>query len=132
LYHRLNIKEIPDGSASVPVTVDDNGDVYKARMVAGSVAFRVTSGGEMLPIRRYPIGYDRGANGGIILRYREPPPVPQPGLDSLQPISVWWIYKVDETTEGKKTQEEERMEELMAERMAELQASESPIGNEME
>ena len=36
----VNINDIPPGFAAVPVAIDDNGLVYKARMVAGSMATR--------------------------------------------------------------------------------------------
>ncbi|MCJ1466314.1 hypothetical protein MMC07_004933 [Pseudocyphellaria aurata] len=43
LYHRIDSDDVPPGFVSVPVTVDDNGMVYKTAMVAGSVAYRVES-----------------------------------------------------------------------------------------
>ena len=36
----VNIRDIPPGFAAVPVKIDDNGLVYRARMVAGSMATR--------------------------------------------------------------------------------------------
>ena len=36
-YHRIEADEVPLGYSSVPVNVDDNGDVFDAMMVAGSV-----------------------------------------------------------------------------------------------
>lgn len=40
LFHCIEMKSIPDGSAAVAVTVDNNSAIYKARMVAGSVGIR--------------------------------------------------------------------------------------------
>lgn len=37
LYHCIESDKIPDGYASVPVKVDDNGRLYQTRMLAGSV-----------------------------------------------------------------------------------------------
>jgi hypothetical protein len=48
LYHKVNTDNIPEGHAAVPVTVDDNGRIYKTRMVAGSVGICNTSSGDIL------------------------------------------------------------------------------------
>lgn len=39
-YHVIGSDEIPPGYTSVPVKVDDNGDVFMATMMAGSVGIR--------------------------------------------------------------------------------------------
>ncbi|OTA80563.1 hypothetical protein M434DRAFT_86236 [Hypoxylon sp. CO27-5] len=62
LFHRIDIHDIPNGFASVPVTVIDEDMEVSARMVAGSVCIQVSSSGEL--------------------------------LDTLQPGSGWWIYKL--------------------------------------
>lgn len=104
LYHRLNMKNIPSGFTSVPVQVDDNGRLYNTIMVAGSVGIQVTSSGQLL---------DQGLNGhssaGILttndrgrrVPYPYHPNTPDggPGLDSLQPVSGWWMYKKIESEE---------------------------------
>lgn len=77
LYHRVDIDSIPSGHSSVPVKVDDDGDVYNTMMVAGSMGIRVTSSGEALD------DTDTG-----------------PGLDSLQPESGWWMFERIEAPEG--------------------------------
>ena len=48
LYYKVNTDNIPEGHAAVPVTVDDNGGIYKTRMVAGSVGICNTSSGDIL------------------------------------------------------------------------------------
>ena len=45
LYHRVDTTDIPNGYVSLPVTVDDNGVIYKTRMVAGSVGIQLRSSG---------------------------------------------------------------------------------------
>jgi hypothetical protein len=62
-YHRVNTQAIAAGWVSVPVRVDDNGKVHDTRMVAGSVGVKVTSSKENTE------------------------------LDSLQPVTGWWIYE---------------------------------------
>ncbi|KAK8098770.1 uncharacterized protein PG998_012011 [Apiospora kogelbergensis] len=59
-FTRVDISKIPSGFASLPVTVDDNGDKFKATMVAGSVAIQASPSGI---------------------------------LNTLQPLSGWWIYE---------------------------------------
>ncbi|KAK8007642.1 hypothetical protein PG989_001632 [Apiospora arundinis] len=44
-FTRVKTDEVPSGLASMPVTVDDNGDVFKATMVAGSVAIQASPPG---------------------------------------------------------------------------------------
>ena len=40
-YHPVETDSIPPGSASVDITIDDNGHVFPAAMAAGLVAYRV-------------------------------------------------------------------------------------------
>lgn len=47
-YHRVEPEEVPPGYSSVPVKVDDNGNVFSATMVAGSVGFNCTRSGDEL------------------------------------------------------------------------------------
>jgi hypothetical protein len=103
LYHMVETDDIPDGHAAVPVTVDDHGVIYKTRMVAGSVGISVTSSGNILDE-----GYDHnnsyifpyGSNGQMAPHVMEPQPGLRPGLDSLQPVSGWWIYEESKAVEG--------------------------------
>ena len=93
-YHQVEIEQIPSGCTSVPVTVDDNGTIYKTVMVAGSVGVRVTSSGEMLdesnvPHRGHSGRFERGQ--WVPVDHKPPPPTGEPGLDSLQPESGWYV-----------------------------------------
>jgi hypothetical protein len=103
LYHCIDADTIPDGSAAVPVTVDDNGHVYKARMVAGSVGIRVTSSGDVLDSRE--LIYITGPDGRRVSQYMDSGP--ESGSDSLQPVSGWWMYKVVEHPEGGTSEDEQ-------------------------
>ncbi|KAE8418953.1 hypothetical protein BDV36DRAFT_252703 [Aspergillus pseudocaelatus] len=69
LYHRVNTSDIPCGFASVPVKVNDNGDEYNTRMVAGLVGIQATSSAD-----------DRR-------------PRQNTSLSSIQPVSGWWMYE---------------------------------------
>jgi hypothetical protein len=45
-YHRVDTSDIPNGFASVPVKVDDNGTAYHTKMLAGAIGIRATSSGD--------------------------------------------------------------------------------------
>jgi hypothetical protein len=112
LYHKVDTDDIPDGHAAVPVTVDDNGRIYDTRMVAGSVGISVTSSGDILDegYGRNGIGsFTYGPNGEVVPHVMDPRVGQLSGLDSLQPVSGWWIYEVDEAKEGRNG-EKERLE----------------------
>jgi len=68
IYHRVEIDQVPAGYGSVPVKVEDNGHVFDTTMVAGSVGIKGASSGKPLH------------NGQI-------------GLDTMQPVSGWWIFE---------------------------------------
>jgi hypothetical protein len=63
-YHRVDTDDVPPGSVSVPVKLNDNGNKYDTIMVAGSVGIKATSSRGMLT-----------------------------GLDTVQPESGWWMYE---------------------------------------
>ncbi|CAH0056227.1 unnamed protein product [Clonostachys solani] len=73
----VDTMDIPSGFASVPVKVDDNGRIYKTKMVAGSVAISVTSSGQKLDQSDM-----RSENEQEV------------GLDSLQPVTGWWMFEL--------------------------------------
>jgi hypothetical protein len=89
IYHTVDMSRIPAGWTSVPLKIDEYGNVYEATMVAGSVAVRVSTSGEPLDATAY--GYRPVGSGSQDVA--PVPTVPQVGLDSLQPESGWWIFK---------------------------------------
>ncbi|MCJ1374535.1 hypothetical protein MMC20_005767 [Loxospora ochrophaea] len=101
VYHKVDMNKIPPGVCSVPVKVNDNGLIYRTKMVAGSVGLRVWSSGDALD--------DGDAWETYVQSQRNPtrsdapqswPSRPAPGLDSLQPESGWWMYELVEETGG--------------------------------
>jgi len=106
LHHTINMESIPVGSAAVPVTVDDSCYIYKGRMVAGSVGIRVTISWDILDSRELS-GFITGPNSNWISQYTEPETEPECGLDSLQPVSGWQMYKVIEDPETGMTEAEQ-------------------------
>ncbi|PLN82437.1 hypothetical protein BDW42DRAFT_166821 [Aspergillus taichungensis] len=80
LSRRVDTDDVPSGYASVPVTVDDNGKIYDAMMLAGLVGIQATSSRTMLDGTS-----DRGNSRS--------PPTEEAGLDSIQPLSGWWMYE---------------------------------------
>ncbi|KAL8724575.1 MAG: hypothetical protein Q9166_007870 [cf. Caloplaca sp. 2 TL-2023] len=103
LYHRVDTNDIPNGYVSVPVTVDDNGHVYKTRMLAGSVGIQLRSSG--LPVDDsqaciYGPGFAWGPNGDITYTGGGPGVGYPVDLDTIQPVSGWWMYEILDEVEG--------------------------------
>ncbi|KAH7389357.1 hypothetical protein DE146DRAFT_680235 [Phaeosphaeria sp. MPI-PUGE-AT-0046c] len=46
-YHTIDTNDIPAGYASVPVKIDDNGEIHSTKMVAGSLGLQVGRSGEV-------------------------------------------------------------------------------------
>ncbi|KAJ5165659.1 uncharacterized protein N7500_007489 [Penicillium coprophilum] len=106
LSRRIDTDDVPSGFASVPVTVDDDGIIYETMMLAGLIGIQATSSGVMLDGTRYhndKNSYRRGADGQLEpVVYTVPLPTEEAGLDSIQPVSGWWIYEkrpADQTKE---------------------------------
>ncbi|KAK5628850.1 hypothetical protein RRF57_004565 [Xylaria bambusicola] len=93
-YHKLDTEDIPVGYVSVPVTVDDNGQAIKTRMVAGSVGIAASSSGEKLDTSWTHAGWDKRPFGEPQYSPVKPEISDKTGLDSLQPISGWWMYEL--------------------------------------
>ncbi|KAF2966107.1 hypothetical protein GQX73_g7479 [Xylaria multiplex] len=106
LYHRVNTDNIPDAFVSVPVTVDDNGTIYKTRMVAGSVGIEVSSSREFLDesFTHYESDSSASLYGGEQESLAVRPQVNEAtGLDSIRPFSGWWMYEVLDKDDSKQT-----------------------------
>jgi len=59
VYHTVEMSRIPAGWTSVPLKIDDNGNLYETTMVAGSVAIRVSASGGSLDVTAHgyrPVG----------------------------------------------------------------------------
>ena len=68
IYHRVKSNKVPPGYSSVPVKVDDNGDVFDSTMVAGSVGMKCSSSGDEV-------------DGELV------------GLDTVSAETGWWIFE---------------------------------------
>ena len=77
-FHWVDTTDIPQGWASVPIKVDDNGYKYDAEMLAGHVSMRHSKSG-LLMIDGNPVN------------------------DTVQPEAGWFMYKIKES--AKKTKE---------------------------
>ncbi|GAP91508.1 putative duf4419 domain-containing protein [Rosellinia necatrix] len=93
-YHKLDTDDIPDGYVSVPVTLDDNGQIIKTRMVAGSVGIAASSSGDKLDTSWTHAGWYKPPFGERQYTPVTPEVSETAGLDSLQPVSGWWMYEV--------------------------------------
>ena len=67
-YHRVESNDVPPGYSSVPVKVDDHGDVFDSTMIAGSVGMNCSSSGDEV-------------DGGLT------------GLDTVSAETGWWIFE---------------------------------------
>ena len=97
LYHQVDTNDIPNGYVSLPVTVDDNGVIHKTRMVAGSVGIQLSTSG--LPVddsQAYSYGssFSWGPNGGTTDTYGGTGVGYPVDLDTIQPVSGWWMYEI--------------------------------------
>jgi hypothetical protein len=109
LYHCVDDLKIPAGYMGVPVTVLDGSAVgTKCRMVAGSVGIQCNSSGkpmEIIPrmsnMSNRHIGRGRTI-GGLTGKATEE----VVGLDSVQPLSGWWMF---EMFDDKEKQENEQV-----------------------
>ena len=80
LYHRIESDSVPSGYSTVPVTVDDNGHVFSAVMIAGSVGIGCSSSQERVD-----------------------------ALDTIHAETGWWMYekKSDERLAADRKAEED-------------------------
>ncbi|KAI9714266.1 MAG: hypothetical protein M1820_000225 [Bogoriella megaspora] len=105
LFHLVDTESIPHGYVSVPVTVDDNGVIYKTRMVAGSVGIKAWSSGQYLDDIRAQSHRDTGSlgpNGERIPATVHLEVGGNTGVDSIQPVSGWWMYELTQDGEDDK------------------------------
>ncbi|KAI3327332.1 hypothetical protein HD806DRAFT_389639 [Xylariaceae sp. AK1471] len=86
---------------SVPVTVDDNGVMYETSMVASSVGIKLSTSRELFDISQTHKSYPEtclsvpGSNfsiGVASMTSMTPEVSDVTGLDSMQPVTSWWMY----------------------------------------
>lgn len=87
-YHRVDTDEIPSGYNTVPVKVDDFGNVYMTKMLAGLVGIEAT-----------PITSASGQEAG--------------SLNTIQPVAGWWMYEIDSGEEEAREKEKRQLKAEM-------------------
>lgn len=109
-YPTVNVDEVPAGLASVPVSVDDNGNKYEAALVAGSAGILATSS-DTAPPERVPVRIARGDVSQLYTQHLNevtpvesrsdtcnsslfPGEVGPPIRDTVQAVSGWWMFKI--------------------------------------
>ena len=86
-YHEFDSEKVPPGWSKVPVKVDDNGDLFDAMMIAGSVGINCTRSGDE-------------TSGGCV------------GLDTVNAETGWWIFETTDipgAEESLETKHEQKM-----------------------
>lgn len=91
----VDTDEIPSGYVSVPVKVKDNGVEYKTEMLAGVVGIAASSSGEFLDTSSLQTHYLTQGTGPKI----KPNVGQTTGLDSISPVSGWWMYELTKEVE---------------------------------
>lgn len=89
VYPTVDVDAVPAGHASVPVSVDDNGDTYETTMVAGSVGIIATASPTAHELWQKIIRGER-LDEPSTLSIR---PGGLPIRDTVQPVSGWWMFK---------------------------------------
>lgn len=69
-YHRIETTDVPAGWASLPVELDNDGNIIPCMMIAGLVGKQYTSSGTEV--------HNRPG---------------ETGLDTVSVISGWWMYE---------------------------------------
>lgn len=99
--------EVPAGLASVGVSVDDNGNLYEATLVAGSAGILATSSDTAPAARRQRVtrstsaalhslyGQGLGVTPIVEGQLSNMCEVEVPIRDTVQPVSGWWMFKKD-------------------------------------
>ncbi|EFX05483.1 hypothetical protein CMQ_3552 [Grosmannia clavigera kw1407] len=80
-YHMADIKKVPSGSVAVPLTIDDNGNIFPARMVAGSVGIKANFAAEAPAVSSSPTPNSSNCGNGV----------GQPG-SAIEPVTGWWTF----------------------------------------
>ena len=94
LYHKLKRDDIPSGFTSVPVKVDDHGEIYYPNMVARSLAIRAWSSGESLEDSiQYALNEDVIYNNDTMQEKPLPDQNWKPILVAVQAESGWLMYE---------------------------------------
>ena len=81
-YHRIDTQDVPSGYSVVPVKVDDNGYIFDAKLIAGSVGKKFSSSGGMTEDGRV-------------------------GLDTVQAESGWWFYEEERKEDNGEAKDED-------------------------
>ena len=74
---------MPNGIASVPVTLDDNGIVTETIMVAGPLGLQAKSSGQILDTSRTYWSRSRADREAV---------ESMTGLDTLKPVAGWLVH----------------------------------------
>ncbi|GIZ45724.1 hypothetical protein CKM354_000887900 [Cercospora kikuchii] len=112
LYHRVDTKQIPSGYVSVPAKLNANGKVHHTKILAGSVGIQA-SHSPSHSSTGMPSPEWSGNSTGNAFRLAT---AGSTKLDTLQPVSEWWMFEVDPNAPDLETQhklrEQKQLEDM--------------------
>ena len=115
----VDIDDIPAGFASVPVKVDDRGDMYQATMVAGSIGIAAMESNVSSRdgVETLPASTALSELAGQQTLDSETSSMDDSNrrvLNTIQPISGWWIYENEAQEQaGAREAEKKRLRDEM-------------------
>ncbi|KAG5809005.1 hypothetical protein H9Q74_011489 [Fusarium xylarioides] len=121
-YPSVDIDDVPVGVASVPVKINDNGNIISSKMVAGSFGIQVTTQTEEDPTEKTSSARDDLRTRLRSLDGSQQQSTEGTGSDSelnaIQPLSGWLMYE-DEAKEAIEAREEKK--KALLDELAELE-----------
>ncbi|KAL1599885.1 hypothetical protein SLS60_007690 [Paraconiothyrium brasiliense] len=101
IYHEIDFKDIPNGYATVPFTVNDNGVVHYTQMVAGSFGIEAFSQQKVeVHLNVNLASDDKNGTGTTSDREGAVAKEEETCLDSIKPLTGWMMYLTNAVEEG--------------------------------
>ncbi|KAJ4354275.1 uncharacterized protein N0V89_006009 [Didymosphaeria variabile] len=92
IYHEIDFEDIPNGYATVPLTINDNGREYLTQMVAGSFGIEAFSQRRVAGSLNVNLTEDDKSRTGTSDRADAVTKGEDICLDSIKPLTGWMMY----------------------------------------
>jgi hypothetical protein len=101
MYHKVDFKNIPMGYATVPLTINDNGQEYLATMVAGSFGIEAFSQQKVIYSPDGHAAMEDKSRAETTLSGDDVSSEGRgAGLDSIKPLTGWMMYHTNTFEDG--------------------------------